>query len=1189
MRNNPYVGPRPYERGDRHNFYGRNREARDLLSLILSERVVLFYAQSGAGKTSLLNAQIIPALEKEGFNVLPVARVGGDLPPWINPQSVGNIFVYSAFLGLAERPTPKRRERVTLAATLTDHTLLSYLREHLPVEEPSPDYKPPILILDQFEEILTTHRDRWQDVEGFFRQLAEALDALPTLGLVCAMREGHVAGLEPYAPLVPGRLRAHFRIERLGREGATEAVQKPALNAGCPFAPGVAERLVDNLRRLKTRHYEGLVGADAQVVLGPFVEPVQLQVVCRRLWENLPEQPDRTIQWEDVEQFGDIDRALIDFYESGVVHCVQKTGVSERRLRRWFDEQLITPLQTRGLVLRDAKETGGLPNAAVDVLEAHHLIRAEMRAGGRWYELIHDRLMDPILEANRTWEAARQTPQRLAARQWQASGEEGLLYRGTALQEALVWAAAHPADVEPEEQAFLEASQKAEVTRKRRRNFAILGSLAALLVIATVSYLAWAAYQASRIARSRELAATSLRWHSINQEQSILLARAAVEETDTPAAEIALRQALVDFYPSEVLMGTGVSAYSVAYRPDGRFLAAGMSNGDILIWDTETRGSSPRLGKREAGGVWALAYSPDGQFLASSGSDNQIHIWNPGGGTEKTLTGHTGVVYNLAYSPDGRYLASGSRDKTVRIWDLTADAVITLTGHTGAVYSVDYSPDGHWVASAAPGDRAVRVWELLPNPEGQLEVGEVFTLTGHTASLYGVAFSPAGDLLASGSSDKTIRIWDLATREPVLTLVGHTALVRSLAFSDDGRYIISGSRDATVRIWDVGQKKTGAVVVLTGHTSLINSVACASGGRFLASASGDDTVRLWDTRPPQGALLTTLMPGAGRFRYVDFSPDSRFLASGSTDGLAYIWSLEAEEPVMALQHGAWNGVWDARYSPEGDRMVTGADDGVARIWDLSTGSLVRSLEGHASAITAVAYGPDGRHVATASKDRTARVWDTTTGETVQALEGHTAPIYGIAYSPDGRFVATASDDDDVRIWEVRTDGGGSADEQVLVLSGHTHDVFGVAFSPDGKHLASASWDQTVRIWELRQGSGGTLSVGQVITLAGHSGYVYQAAYSPNGRYLVTSSWDRTVRLWDLSRSPPETIAILPGHTERVTGVAYSPDGKYLASAAADGTIRRYLANFADVWALSWEYVPRTMTPDERFMLLGESP
>src|SRR5512136_1276127 len=120
MKNNPYIGPRPFQRGERSNFYGRTREARDLLALIQAERVVLFYAQSGAGKTSLLNAQVIPALEDKGFDVLPVARVGSDVPPGLDPAQVSNVFVFSALMGLAGQDV--------LPQTLLEYTLLSFLQ-----------------------------------------------------------------------------------------------------------------------------------------------------------------------------------------------------------------------------------------------------------------------------------------------------------------------------------------------------------------------------------------------------------------------------------------------------------------------------------------------------------------------------------------------------------------------------------------------------------------------------------------------------------------------------------------------------------------------------------------------------------------------------------------------------------------------------------------------------------------------------------------------------------------------------------------------------------------------------------------------------------------------------------------------------------------------------------------------------
>ena len=373
MRNNPYVGPRPYERRDRHNFHGRDREARELRALIVAEREVLFYAQSGAGKTSLLNAVVIPALEEKGFHVLPVARVGSDLPPEIRAEDVDNVFVFSALLALAGEDVDPQ--------TLLHYTLRQFTEEKCPAPEDEFDSRPLVLIFDQFEELFTTHRSRWQDAEGFFVQVRQALDAMPRLGVVFAMREDYVAELDPYIPLFPRRLRARFRMERLGPKGALAAVEKPAQDAGCPFEPGVAQRLVDNLRLIKVRRQ---AGAREETVAGPSIEPVQLQVVCRRLWDNLPEQKDSAIQWQEVEQYGDIDQALTDFYESALSRVMQETKVGERTLRRWFSEQLITPIGTRGLALQGREETAGLPNAAVDVLEHLHLIRADVRAGARW-------------------------------------------------------------------------------------------------------------------------------------------------------------------------------------------------------------------------------------------------------------------------------------------------------------------------------------------------------------------------------------------------------------------------------------------------------------------------------------------------------------------------------------------------------------------------------------------------------------------------------------------------------------------------------------------------------------------------------------------------------------------------------------------------------------------------------------
>ncbi len=458
---NPYLGPRAYERADRDFFYGRNRESRDLLSLILSERVVIFYAPSGAGKTSLLNAQIIPALERENFWVFPVARVGGETWSGLKSNSNENPFVFNALVSFSGGKVDPEE--------LQSQTLLTFLAAHSP--EPTEDSfmgnPAPLVIFDPFEEIFATGDDPLAWVEGFFLQMAEAMQALPDLGVVFVLREDYLAQMDPFSGLFENRLRARYRMERLDADGALEAIQKPAQKMGWTFDTGVAEQLVNDLRRVRVQRPSG--AAEDHKTLGPYVEPVQLQVVCYRLWEDLPDRKARLIQLDDVLQYGNQDRALSDFYEEALECAQRETGTSEGVLRRWCGHTLITAERRRGLVLHEPKTTAGLPNAAVEVLERRKLIRSSVRAGMEWYELIHDRLIEPILSSNQGWEMRLQTPLRTTARQWSLSRRAALLYRGETLGVAMEWARRHPNELESYEKEFLNASYRAEQSRISQR------------------------------------------------------------------------------------------------------------------------------------------------------------------------------------------------------------------------------------------------------------------------------------------------------------------------------------------------------------------------------------------------------------------------------------------------------------------------------------------------------------------------------------------------------------------------------------------------------------------------------------------------------------------------------------------------------------------------------------------------
>ena len=394
-----YVGPQPFEEKDKAIFFGRDLEARDLLSLVIAHNLVLIYAQSGAGKTSLINAGLIPLLKEKHFEVLPVARVKGTPLKNIKTNEISNIFVYNALTSWAESEYD--------VESLAKMKLVDFLngQEHMQDEDGMP--LPRAVIFDQFEEIFSLYQDRWKDREGFFEQVSTALEADPFLRVIFVMREDFIAQLDSYAYLLPERLRTRFHMERLRSEAALLAIREPLKDTGHSFAEGVAEKLVDDLLKIRV---ETMPGKTAEAT-GEFIEAVQLQVVCQNLWQELP--PDvKQITFQHLKTYGNVEQELSRFYEESIRAAAEKARIEEESLRTLCGEVLITTMGTRGMVYRDQESTGGIPNAAIEVLESVHLIRAEWRAGARWYELTHDRFIEPIQSSNKVFNDERAEKER---------------------------------------------------------------------------------------------------------------------------------------------------------------------------------------------------------------------------------------------------------------------------------------------------------------------------------------------------------------------------------------------------------------------------------------------------------------------------------------------------------------------------------------------------------------------------------------------------------------------------------------------------------------------------------------------------------------------------------------------------------------------------------------------------------
>jgi len=338
-----------------------------------------------------------------------------------------------------------------------------------------------------------------------------------------------------------------------------------------------------------------------------------------------------------------------------------------------------------------------------------------------------------------------------------------------------------------------------------------------------------------------------------------------------------------------------------------------------------------------------------------------------------------------------------------------------------------------------------------------------------------LAMSPDGKLIASGAFyNGAVQIWDSRSHEPVGIPCRHGSRVTSVCFSPDSRWLLSGSSDKTIRMWDcrTGQEIRSAFL---GHTSDVTSV-CTDGQRIV-SASRDKTIRIWSCDTHQ--LIWTPIDVAREVFAVALSSDGHIGAGVGSDVL--IFHIETRQHIASMK-GHTGDVLSVTFSPDGSRIASGSQDGTVRLWDVQTGRQTQSYDGHEGRVTSVAFSSDGQWIASGSLDRTIRVWDSKTGQLVGLpLKVDIGFANNLCFSPDTLHLISRSNCT-IHSWSALAKWQNPAQQITTIhlsrrpasspkdrisLEGHPS-VISACCSPDGSLYAASTLHRHISIWNMKR-------------------------------------------------------------------------------------------------------------------------
>jgi WD40 repeat protein len=1224
----PYRGLLPYDEAHAAVFYGRERLTAELTGKLAESGIVMVTGASGAGKTSLLQAGLVPALVRgvqlagsgswPRIMITPATRPLTELADRLAELSrqlgrqLGGMDPVTVRQVLADAPGEAHLLVGEIMRATADHG-----NQQLDHDGSERAAVPLVLIIDQFERIFAA-----DDADARLERTAfiEAVCAMatkpgraqgeppgraqgeppgrsqgePPVRVVIAVSGDYWDRCADFPQLVRAMEQGQLVVGPMPTQDLRRAIAAPAAvsdlqidsalidliladvqAAGREQGSGVLPQLSQAMMATWARRDNGRLTAGGYDAAGRIAAAVE--VSAESVYDRLPANQ-KPLARDVLRQL-----TVVTHDHRPVGRPVTRADLRARQPKNQWPgvDAVLAAFARSHLLVLDA-----------DVAEIAHdiLLRAWPRLRG-WLDedqgslILHDQL---------TVDAAR----------WRGHGKDSSrLYRGVQLaatrQAARVWAddpGQYPA-LTADETAFLRASGRAGTRGKWRRR-TLTGAMVLLLVAALTG-----AGLTARAARhttdqlqttdlSARLAAQSTALDALNPLTASELAGAAWRIAPTAEARYSLLESLAQPVRG-ILAATSGLVSALAYSPDGKTVAAGYADGSIRLWDlashhlistttwgTEVRsltftGGGKSLDVADAGAVGSWNLTTQAKISAHPLADGASV---PAGVSTGASTGASAV----AFSPDGKIVATGDDGGNVRLWNTATQQEIgePMSSDLNPVAAVAFSPDGTTVA-AASSDGTVQLW----NVSTQHEAGPAIVASSGAVATLG--FSPDGKILATAGADGDIRLWDVASQSQTGATMATGNSVAALSFSPSGTTLAAAQGNGSTTLWTVAtQQQTGAPLTAPSSAG-VSAVAFSPDGSGLATGNGNGTVQLWN---PAGFHLFTAPLGIGTpeapadgHAPAVLAANGTILAVSGAHGTVRLWNTVTQRPA-GVPVDAGRTVTGVAVGPDGQTLAVTADG--LQLWATATGKRIGKSWSAADAAGPVAFSPDGALVATIGADGRARLWDVASQQQAGAAmtAGAAAGQGALAFSPGAKMLATVGAGGDARLWSVATKRQiGAAMTGTPTQASAGQGTVAVAFSPDGGTLAIASGDGTVRLWDVAT----QREIGAPITAGSQP--VYAVAFNPGGTILATADGDGTARLWDVA-TQQEIGAPITAGSQPVYAVAFNPGGTTLATAGGDGTARLWDVGFpASLLAAACDIAGQSFTRQQWADYAGSRP